>query len=143
MKAVTLTSEGEILAETPLTATGRKNNIKVSVYGDQLVATWQDFRVEGDEKIYAQNLIVETETFSVDDSNALIDIMIYPNPVSTVAKVLTTKNIINVQLYDSFGQILLSTKEKEISLKNLKSGVYIFKITLDNGASKSIKIIKK
>ena len=143
LNAVILTNEGVIFAETPLTGTVRKSNVKASIHGNQLVATWQDFRQEGGEKIYAQNLIIEREYIAVNDLNAKIDIAIYPNPVNSVAKIMTNKNIQNVQILDNVGRMLFSTKEKEISFRNLKPGVYILKVTLDNGLIKSMKIIKK
>jgi hypothetical protein len=56
---------------------------------------------------------------------------VYPNPSSTkifIRYVTAKHEAVYKQLYNSIGQLILSTKENEIDVRNLSKGVYYLKI---------------
>ena len=59
------------------------------------------------------------------------ELVVYPNPSSTKIsiKYVTAKHeAVYKQLYNSIGQLILSTKENEIDVRNLSSGIYYLKV---------------
>ncbi len=76
------------------------------------------------------------------DKSEYFDINIYPNPVNEILNIRTSKNILKLELYNSFGQFISSyDPEKKIYLKNLTPGIYHLKI-YSNDQSCTKKLIK-
>ncbi len=77
------------------------------------------------------------------------DVMMYPNPTSDTLQVSITNNKIkNINIYDIKGNIVLSksnisASEKILQLNNLKSGIYIVKVTSEDGKSIVQKLVIK
>ncbi|WP_434979375.1 GEVED domain-containing protein [Daejeonia sp. YH14] len=71
----------------------------------------------------------------------------YPNPVTDVMNVSSTDMMKDISIYDAAGKLVkgfaTDSKKSEINLGNLPSGVYVGKVTFENGHVKTIKIIKK
>jgi hypothetical protein len=53
---------------------------------------------------------------------------VYPNPASTKIVVRCQMSDVSKELYNSVGQLILSTKENEIDVHNLSSGIYYLKV---------------
>lgn len=53
---------------------------------------------------------------------------VYPNPASSKIVVRCRMSDVSKQLYNSIGQLVLSTKENEIDVRNLSKGVYYLKV---------------
>jgi len=53
---------------------------------------------------------------------------VYPNPASTKIVVRCQMSDVSKELYNSVGQLILSTKENEIDVHNLNSGIYYLKV---------------
>jgi hypothetical protein len=53
---------------------------------------------------------------------------VYPNPASTKIVVRCQMSDVSKELYNSVGQLVLSTKENEIDVRNLNSGMYYLKV---------------
>lgn len=76
--------------------------------------------------------------------NNKIDVSIYPNP--SVSGIFTVKGegIKVIQVYNTMGQLILSTKNTEsIDLSNYCSGVYYAKISNDLGSTNQKIVIRK
>jgi hypothetical protein len=69
-----------------------------------------------------------------------------PNPTNNFVNLSASKNIEKVEFYNLLGQIALSAPvnglRKEVNISNLKSGIYLMKVTIDNAVG-TYKIIKK
>ena len=64
-----------------------------------------------------EELIMKNEEFEV-----------YPNPSSTKIVVRCRMSDVRKELYNSIGQLVLSTKENEIDVHNLSRGIYYLKV---------------
>jgi hypothetical protein len=53
---------------------------------------------------------------------------VYPNPSSTKIVVRCRMSDVRKELYNSIGQLILSTKENEIDVHNLSRGIYYLKV---------------
>lgn len=88
-----------------------------------------------------------------ENQNQIGKVCTYPNPTSNKFKVKTFKlnNVIESYLLtDIYGNIIinknnemLNQKEFEINVENLKSGIYLLIINMDNNESIRRKILKK
>lgn len=81
-----------------------------------------------------------------EDFSMAKSLKLYPNPVESVVHI-DTKNLTNVSLevIDSYGRVLqthLLKNTNNISLENLKHGIYLFKIYSNEG-SYTTKVIKE
>ncbi len=69
---------------------------------------------------------------SAASSNAIIDLSIYPNPVSNGKIYITTHQNLtkDIQIYDVLGKNVLSASlfGKELNISKLTPGIYILKI---------------
>ncbi|MDG1729329.1 MAG: T9SS type A sorting domain-containing protein [Algibacter sp.] len=70
-------------------------------------------------------------------------VTLFPNPASSELNVETAANISKIEIYSVLGKRVLSTsKSKSIDVSSLAPGVYISKITSDNGSVLSKRIVK-
>lgn len=72
----------------------------------------------------------------------------YPNPVDDVLTLSYTKSISGVQVHNLLGQLVLEKKtlnatQAQLSLGSLTAGTYMVKVVAEDGAAKTIKVIKK
>ncbi|GJM33759.1 MAG: hypothetical protein DHS20C18_27600 [Saprospiraceae bacterium] len=75
------------------------------------------------------------------------NILLYPNPFSSVIKIDPQKaEIKSIKVYDSIGREAMGEIEwkqnEDINLKNMPSGLYLFEISGNNGANCVLKMIK-
>lgn len=86
-----------------------------------------------------------TVALGVSEISTKQDIVIYPNPFTDIITVSGDVELQSVVVYDLSGKIIKQLKgsEKTISLHDLTSGVYMVKLNMKNGNSKTIKAIKK
>jgi len=85
----------------------------------------------------------EEECFlGVNQSGFLESISIYPNPVQNNLKINTDFPIDYIKIYTLQGQLINETKNKQIDVSLLSSGLYFASITIDgkNSIKKFIKI---
>tara|TARA_R110002049_G_scaffold171426_1_gene337924 strand:+ start:1098 stop:1925 length:828 start_codon:yes stop_codon:yes gene_type:complete len=77
------------------------------------------------------------------------DFVIYPNPTQSVFKLKSKNNVhvVDVSLYNILGkkvvQNIAKVNKNEYDISGLSSGVYIVKITDDNGGLTTKRVIKK
>lgn len=72
-------------------------------------------------------------------------ITIYPNPSTGIFNIVSQQNI-SVEIYDLLGKLVynqsLANGTNSIDISNFNTGVYLLKVTDDNGKSESHKLIK-
>lgn len=74
------------------------------------------------------------------------DLTFYPNPVKDVLNLNSKSPIQNVSVYNLAGQKVISNSNltnNQINVSSLNSGVYVFRVTLQNGKTETLKIVKK
>lgn len=86
-----------------------------------------------------------TVSLGVNEISSKHDIVIYPNPFTDIITISGDIQLQSVVVYDLSGKMIKEFKgaEKTISLHSLISGVYMVKLNMKNGSSKTIKAIKK
>ncbi|MFH0895257.1 MAG: T9SS type A sorting domain-containing protein [Bacteroidota bacterium] len=89
-----------------------------------------------------------TCTIGMSEQNDNSDIRFYPNPVSSVLSVVTSKEFrnANLSIYNSFGQEVmiqsnLNGQEVTLDCGNLAAGIYFIRMTESNNVVASEKIV--
>ncbi|MEI7597015.1 MAG: T9SS type A sorting domain-containing protein [Bacteroidota bacterium] len=95
------------------------------------------------EVIYLDEIsIIEKNTISVDDKNAVKPINVFPNPAKDILNISNLGKDAKISLINSLGQIIFSTIASDntiINTENISEGVYFIKVN----ANVSKVIIKK
>lgn len=83
-------------------------------------------------------------TASVDDNLLENQISLYPNPFTNLITIVnsSSKEIEKIEIYNSLGKRVLSTKEKVIKSSRLSRGIYYAKVYMENSSIVK-KLIKK
>ncbi len=87
--------------------------------------------------VYGDNIMGTTEVFSTANVN------IFPNPATDVISFKNADKVSKTEIYNTAGQIVISTTDKEINVRKLAKGTYIVKQILTDGSAASSKFIKK
>jgi hypothetical protein len=92
--------------------------------------------------------VVQTPCVSlgIDQNEVLANLTVFPNPTSTNLNIKSIDTILQTELVDFNGRIILSSapnqKEFIINMEGLSSGMYLLKVTTEKGTSIE-KIVKK
>lgn len=70
-------------------------------------------------------------------------VTVYPNPTSGIFNVDSELNIAKIEVFNSTGQKVLATANKEINLQNAANGLYFVTVTTKEGTQGTYKLIKK
>lgn len=140
-------------ATTNKSATGRA--ITVNSFGETIVAGRYmgsvDFNplgapmviVSADSASYDSFLmLIGQDTLSASE-NLRVAVSAAPNPFGDVIEVSAIATIISVKLYDMSGRLILQSASARINTSSLGSGVYLMNVTIGDGSSNTIKIIKR
>ncbi len=109
-------------------------------------ATWQQVSESGAnfENIWTVNSACSILGVS---NSELVKLTYYPNPVNDVLNIESKSGIKNVTAYNMTGQQVLNSsiisKNGQVNVSSLLSGVYLFKIELESGKVETFKVIKK
>ena len=89
------------------------------------------------------NAMIYVGTVNIDDE-VLQDMLIFPNPATELINIEGNANIQQVELYNLQGQRVAMEvgNVRTLSLNSLSSGMYIMKVTTDNGTS-TYKVSKR
>lgn len=72
---------------------------------------------------------------------------VYPNPVKDILNIGYNKTIADVAIYNILGQEVLVKKvnadQSQINVANLSKGTYLVKVTAEDGATKTMKVVKE
>lgn len=83
---------------------------------------------------------------ATEDFESISNVKYYPNPVIDELNLLTNKKIQNISIHNISGQKLSQTikiDNNKLDMRKYLPGVYIVNVTLVDGKSESIKVIKK
>ena len=128
------------------------------------IQNWQskDFALDGDRESIKQFLITEagfTDLYYLDnvylyvegtaglEDNNIIDVSVYPNPSNSIWNFRTGNTVItSVEVFNLLGKRVVlqnnNSANVAISTQGLTSGIYIARITTEQG-TKSVKLIKE
>lgn len=82
-------------------------------------------------------------TLAVSD-NVKSKVSVYPNPFSDVLKISDVKGVKSVSINDVSGRLVKTMEASaELNVSDLKTGLYIVTLNMEDGSSKTIKAIKK
>lgn len=70
-------------------------------------------------------------------------VKIYPNPTTGMFFIDTDIEVKSIEIYNTSGQRILTTNQKNINLENASNGLYIVNVYATDGTHASYKIIKK
>ncbi|WP_379968893.1 GEVED domain-containing protein [Epilithonimonas sp. UC225_85] len=93
----------------------------------------------------------QAEDYTINYQSALAvsdvnknSISVYPNPFTDVLKISDVKGVKSVSVNDISGrQVKTLAPSAELNLSNLKTGLYIVNLQMEDGSVKSFKAIKK
>src|SRR5699024_6405430 len=74
------------------------------------------------------------------------DFSFYPNPVDQVLNIRSKQDIENISAYNLLGQeipLSVNSAKESIDVSTLTEGVYLFKVTFEEGHVEIFKVIKK
>jgi hypothetical protein len=129
----------EILANTDAIAIGLGGAVD-SFYNSNIDSTTTQDYFSGLVSGFASFMF---DTLSIDGviTNAF-EVKVYPNPTLDVVFLDTPQKINSVEVFNLLGKRVLTTTDKNISLKHLNSGVYLMQIATERGRITK-RIIKK
>lgn len=87
-------------------------------------------------------VIIDIPTASVDDF-VKQHIKVYPNPAVDVLNFDSDLTLESIEVYDMTGKKVIETKQTQINIQHIASGIYQVKIVFENQKAGFIKIIKK
>ncbi|OMP29841.1 T9SS type A sorting domain-containing protein [Mangrovimonas sp. DI 80] len=92
------------------------------------------FTISSEAKEFAwfDDIIVENTSLSSPDLS-MEEITVYPSPAYSTLYIKGLTAITISKIYNSLGQLVLSTTASEINIEPLTNGVYILKVTTDKG----------
>ncbi|WP_299135773.1 InlB B-repeat-containing protein [uncultured Tenacibaculum sp.] len=89
-----------------------------------------------------------TATFSqvtagIEDEKKLKDFAVYPNPVETILRLQLNEQVKEITIYSIQGREVKTSKEREVNISDLSSGIYLIKVQTDNDKIGIKKFVKK
>jgi len=93
-------------------------------------------------------VIIDPSFVGIADLNSKDPVLIYPNPASDEITVICPGSIIsNIKIYDALGKLIfvksIQDSKTNISIENLKAGVYSLEVIDENGNCTRQKLIKQ
>lgn len=88
--------------------------------------------------LYSNNTLSNT-----DFQQNNLQVSLYPNPVRNVLNIQLESEIKSVELYTIQGQKIMQSKNKEIDLSYLNSGVYMIRVEDENNGIVTKRIVKE
>jgi hypothetical protein len=74
---------------------------------------------------------------SINELNTINEVLLYPNPSSSMLNIKTEDAIENISIYNTLGALVLETNETTFSVEKLNSGVYIIQVKTEKGTGVS------
>ncbi len=76
--------------------------------------------------------------------NTLLDFSVYPNPTTGILNIQSNKTIVQIEIHNLLGQLVLTNSNKNtIDISSVSQGVYFIKIMNENGNIGSQKVVKE
>jgi hypothetical protein len=67
---------------------------------------------------------------------------VFPNPAKGEINIETSKNISDIYIFNTVGQLVKTEKQNKFDISNLEKGIYTLKVNYTDKVSESIKLIK-
>lgn len=78
------------------------------------------------------------------NENTLTDFSVYPSPTSGIINVQSKTNIVQIEIYNLLGQLILANiNQNTIDISSVHQGLYFIKIVDEQGAFGTQKVVKK
>jgi hypothetical protein len=112
-------------------------NNTVLVFEDNNTGSWVKYFKEEKDFSIAAPFSLSAESFNKESFK------VFPNPASDVINVISTIGIDRIELFDISGKKVVSTSQnKQINIKNIKSGLYVLKVFNNNIATSKKLVIR-
>jgi hypothetical protein len=117
--------------------------------GNGYTGTLTSFALTGATSNWRLGSIVTTgntcATLSNSSFEKMKDVTIYPNPSNGIFNIVAQENI-SIEVYDIIGKLITNQKfsigTNSFDMSNFNTGVYLLKVTNENGNSETHKLIK-
>lgn len=88
---------------------------------------------------------VSSTSLGLNEISAKQDIVIYPNPFTDSITISADAKVSSMAIYDTSGKLIrdIQNPSSSVSLRDLPSGIYLVKMVLKNGTTKTIKAVKQ
>lgn len=108
------------------------------------------FKVNNQLGTISEPLILNIDIVSdVEDNVTIADIKVSPNPVVDRLYITNVKNVKSVRVINATGEVVVSkdvvelADPLEIDMSAYSAGTYVVETTLNNGETKSVKVVKQ
>lgn len=133
----TSTTDFSLQATSPAINTGDNSKIPTDINYDKI----------GNNRIFDTTVDLGPYEFGASAVAGIatlskIDFSMYPNPTNGILNIKIDENIKTVEIFNLQGQKILSSKNKNLNINHLNSGIYLVKITTDKNLIGIKKIIK-
>jgi len=104
--------------------------------------------VNSDNSLASNWIARSSDVLSIADfDNSQVDFTMYPNPAEEILNINSKQTVQKIALFNLLGQQIktfqVNFKSGEINISELKSGAYVLKLTLIDGASILAMVLKK
>lgn len=77
------------------------------------------------------------------ENNKNVSFKVFPNPATDVLNISSSEEVSNVSILSLDGKLVSTTSGKQVDVSNLKTGVYIYEVTMVSGEKVINKFMKK
>ncbi|WP_347219076.1 T9SS type A sorting domain-containing protein [Chryseobacterium sp.] len=109
-------------------------------YLDDMIVN--DNNIIADGNGYIVKYLLTNGTLSTTDMKKAIDNITFENPVKQNLVYQSNEKVSKIEIYSSEGKILKVSKESNLSVSGLPKGIYMAKVTFENGSITTKKLIK-
>ncbi len=111
-------------------------------FSDAFGDGWEGGEWDGDPNrtvnVTEDNMVIDdvwgeepASVVEVDEDN--LNMVIYPNPASSVINVNVEGNILDVKVYDVSGRMVMQSQQETLNVSNLTNGLYFMQVTTTEG----------
>lgn len=103
------------------------------------------YSIDANNRMYIDDIDYFSGAVGIEETNANLELTVFPNPVNNILNLTAGKNITNVTIYDMVGKVVKNIDFNALSLtvntSDLASGTYMVKVTMGD-KSKMVKVLK-
>ena len=80
---------------------------------------------------------------SLEELSGLSDVVVYPNPTSSILNINLDEEIEKIDIYSLLGRKVGTSTNTQMDISNLANGIYLLSIETKNGKIGTKRIVKK